>query len=351
MASLYERKGKYRRQSGRNLMAKVRMSDGSIRSRGFKDAAARSQWVKKIEAEDRVSRNRLKRTSIHPQQATVGDALVLYEATAPEGVTSQTWRANYEPIVRRWKAHAFAERPLGRLYRDEIRAWIRAERHDGTPFTTISSRLNVLRRAFDHAADRWRINIPNPASDHRLGQDEKRRRRPTPDEKAALYAVARACRDPRLYWAMRWSGECGMRRAEIAQSRLAYITHESQGRRITTGPAKAGERSFFMWDELIDLHEQIRQDIGHPRLLLGGIRADSITQAFERVRARAGVSRDVTFHSFRYEAVSWMVEAGVPKALRLQIIGHADDAMSNHYTNFSSQSVSMMNQAVTRRPD
>ncbi|WP_123592391.1 tyrosine-type recombinase/integrase [Salinisphaera orenii] len=149
---------------------------------------------------------------------------------------------------------------------------------------------------------------------------------------------------------MRWAEECGMRRAEIARLKHSDVDLETNPPIIVIRLAKTQPRRFYMWPQLTALYREVTAALGDPTHVFGGVRPDSITQAFERVRRVANISNEVTFHSFRYEANSWMAEKRVPRKLRMQIIGHVSDEMSDHYTEFSETAAQIMADASEQKP-
>ncbi|MHB1580757.1 MAG: site-specific integrase [Acidithiobacillus sp.] len=67
-----------------------------------------------------------------------------------------------------------------------------------------------------------------------------------------------------------------------------------------------------------------------------GIRADSITQAFDRARKRAGIE-DLRFHDLRHEATSRLFEKGFNPMEVSAITGHKTLQMLKRYTHLRAE--------------
>ncbi|WP_353112573.1 tyrosine-type recombinase/integrase [Salinisphaera dokdonensis] len=353
MGTIYKRTGDNQRKSQKNWVAQTRIH-GRTRSRSFHEKAEAKSWLAQTEGRAVLAENapalaqRGARAEL-PHLFIVGHALDLYSTAAPRHVSTLTWKACQAPIVAYWRKQPLARRSISDVFRNDIKEWITKSRAAGCPAGTIRKRLNILKQAIDLGLERTQSSRRNPAAGHRIKRDPKRRRRPTPAEKCALYSAAQEARRALAYWAMRWAEECGMRRAEIARLRHQDINFENEPPILTVPLAKTQPRRFYMWPQLVRLYEEVSTDLGCTEYVFGGIRADSITQAFERIRRKSKISNEVTFHSFRYEANSWMVEKRVPRKLRKQIIGHVSDEMSDHYTEFSEVAAQIMSDASEAR--
>lgn len=350
MGYVSERTGKERRIRGKNFRAWARVAGWPAKTKAFYHQDDAWEWVNRTEAAIRAELSGemriLDRVPSSFRSGTVGAALDLYAHIAKQGLMEKTWRDCEEPIIERWRSHNFARMALDDLRRHHITLWIKKSQKEGVSGGTIRRRLNVLSLSIKYAIDDWRLNIMNPAADHGVPKAKSKRRRPNAEEKAKLYKYAQQSNSPVIYWALRWAEECGMRRAEIANLRPGNIDLSGDMPVLTLPHTKNGNpRSYRMWPELVDLYKQIRRVFGPQNFVFGGIKPGTITQALQRIRKQAGVSTSVSFHSFRYEANSWMVEAGVPRKLRMEIIGHLDDDMSDHYTQFSDEAASIMSKA------
>lgn len=371
---IYERTGSSRRKSGRNIVCRVITSSGKYRYQSFKEKKPAKRWgmiqeghlAAGVEPDPRQDsdngsgpRHHLVRDmplnqvlALPPEQHTVAAALSLYRSVAPNNLEENTWRDQQKPIVKRWERHPYADRLITDLYYDEIQSWIRESIDDGAASSTIRGRLNVLLWAINLAMNRWRYQHVNPCANHQIKKVRaKINRRPTTDEKAALYEAAASMDSTFIYWAMCWAEACGMRRSEIARMRADDLDLNHRPLPLVTVPrTKTTPRSYYAWDSLIELYHAIRAAIGDGPYLFGGIRPDAITKAFSKVRARAGVSSEVEFRSFRRDANSWMAESPeVTRTMQQQIMGHVTDEMSDYYTDHSEKMVHALERAYRKR--
>lgn len=91
---------------------------------------------------------------------------------------------------------------------------------------------------------------------------------------------------------------------------------------------------------------------------IGGMTGNAVSLAFYRLMERAGLvdkrpkpkrgdprkgskpsrrkTNELSFHSLRYTANSFLKSAGVPDAVVMAIVGHQTKAMSDHYTGFDA---------------
>lgn len=364
MPTISKRNGRNARKNGNNWVAKVRIKGYPARSRSFHTRQEAARWGHDLEyayingmdpnlADPSnaagYSRDDVPARTIDAGERTVHAALLIYAQIKAKTLARKTWVDNELPIVERWLKHPFSAQRIDQLFDDEVDVWLAGCVKERIPSETIKRRLAILARAIDVGIKRWRMNIRNPARGHRVKSNGGGRRRPTPGEKKALYHAAAASRGKKLYWAIRWAEECGMRAGEVAALDSSHLDFTSEPPVLTVPFAKSGTRSYYMWPQLLELYDEIKQVIGPGSLLFGGIKSNAISQAFGRIRDRLEISKAVTFHSLRYEANSWMVEAGVDKKLRMTIIGHVTDEMSEHYTQFSEVASGIMEKASASR--
>lgn len=350
MANIRERTGKNHRPNGKNIIAEVRVKGAGRKARSFYDRNDAEAWAERMECE--LRREALGHAASVPShtggQHTLAAALEIYAETAQKILADKTWRDKEAPIVRRWLAHEWASWPVAHLLKRHIKVWISQTVKEGVATQTVQGRLGTLAAAIDLGLEQWELTNANPARGHKIKHTKTKRRRPTPDEKARLYAAAQASESRYIYWLMRWAEESGMRRGEIARLRTSHFSTVDNRTTLTVPVAKIQPRTFFVWPRLASVYEQAYAACGQGSRVFP-IRKEGITQAFQRVRHAAGVPDCVTFHSFRYEANSWMAENGVEKKLRMDIIGHIDDDISDHYTQYSGVAADIVEAAATNQ--
>jgi integrase len=77
--------------------------------------------------------------------------------------------------------------------------------------------------------------------------------------------------------------------------------------------------------------------------------------AQERTKDATGEGRsskrtinEISFHSLRHTATSWLKNAGVSEAIAMDIVGHDSAAISRHYTHIDTSS---KRAALAKMPD
>jgi len=352
MGTIYKRGPQRTPKNGKAYVASLAPdAEGRRQSKSFATKREARLWMLKQEAEREYGVSVGCDVDANSDGLTLAAALREYERVKRPALEDITWGSAEGPAVHYWLGHEFAMRRIDKLYRDEVVAWIRESKREGVSAHTVRRRVGVLRRAIQMVCERKRLTIANPASGHRIKSDPPTRRRPTPDERDALLDEARKY-GKRIYYICLWAEQSGMREGEIARMEHRHIVTDGDTPVLKVPKTKTVPRQFFMWSQLYQLYREILQELDLPkgnRYVFGGIRRDSITQAFTRIRERAGVSREVTFHSWRYEANSWMADAGIPKDLRMEILGHVDEHVNRDYTQHAAKASELVDQASRNR--
>ena len=124
----------------------------------------------------------------------------------------------------------------------------------------------------------------------------------------------------------------GMRRSEITALQWKNIDLIKRTARLLD-TKNGDDRTIPLNSETIAvLKKQARNLNGYAF----NIRSDSITQAFERVRNKAGI-KNLRFHDLRHEATSRFFEMGLNIMEVSSITGHKDLAMLKRYTHLKAE--------------
>ena len=237
-------------------------------------------------------------------------------------------------------------------------AQYRDERLEKVNTQTARHDLSLLSRVLTTAAKEWGIPLPhgNPVAQLRMPKlPPARNRRLTAEEESALldaaqqYEMSRKDAGP-ISSIIRFALGTAMRRGEIAAMRWDHINLKSQVLRVPD--SKSGEpRRVPLSKAAVDVLKAL------PRHLKGhvwGVTADTITQAFDRVcaRARDGYLRecetanqdpdldfleDARFHDLRHEATSRLFERGFNVMEVAAITGHKTLQMLKRYTHLRAE--------------
>ena len=247
--------------------------------------------------------------------------------------------------IRWWQASSLAVRPLAAIRGKDIATAVRVmssqrerrRRGDapGLAPNTIRLHLALLSHLFNTARTAWGMeSLTNPV-DLVKGQRPKlpggRTRRLVDDEPARLLSAAQAYGGeigPLITWAI----ETAMRRGEIAAMRWEHLDRRARVLLIPETKNGTPRRVPLSTVALAVLD-------GLPRRLDGrvwGMRPDSITQAFERGCAAAGIE-GLTFHDLRHEATSRLFEKGLNPMQVAAITGHKTLQMLKRYTHLRAE--------------
>ena len=196
---------------------------------------------------------------------------------------------------------------------------------------TIKRRFSVISHLYGIAGKEWgmaglvnpvplvTVQKPNNARDRRLAGDEESR----------LVDAAKAYGEP-LPSIIAIALETAMRRGEIAAMRWEHVT----GNTLYIPDTKTDVA------RTVPLSRKARTVLSNlPRRLDGsvwGLRADSITQAFDRACKRAAIE-DLRFHDLRHEATSRLFEKGFNPMEVSTITGHKTLQMLKRYTHLRSE--------------
>lgn len=289
--------------------------NGGYRSKTFRLKRLAQKWAAEIENDDRPA-----------SRKTVGDILSRYR----EEVTPRKRSINREHSKLSILADGLGDIKIMDLTPSHILAFADA-RSSTVSGDTIKRDLATLSHVLEVAKNIWGYPVENHCVQVRgmmrhakvIGAGVSRDRRVTDAEIADMIAVAAGIIADIIPFAV----ETGMRRGEIAAIRPEHLAGISLRIPIT----KTGK------PRVIPLSMRAREILAaHGGSF--GVKPDSITQAFERVAKRAGLS-DVRFHDLRHEAASRLFEKGLGIEEVASITGHADWRSLKRYTHPSIEAI------------
>lgn len=305
------------RPSGR-WQAKVRRHGQRPLSRTFARLVDAEGWARKIESEQERG---IWRDSGEAERVTLREALDRYEREVTPRKRAQASERSNLCVLRdeRIACHALAR--IGSHDLAALRdAWERA----GLKPASIRRRMVTLSHVFTIAAREWGMaGLANPVRAVRLDPENNARERRAGDEE--IEAICAVTESAELAAFVRLAVETAMRRGELCglrwehvdlKARTAHLPHTKSGYARTV-PLSSGAVAVLR--EL-------------PRRLDGRVfsmRADSLTQAFERACRRAGIG-NLRFHDLRHEATSRLAEKLAAHELA-KVTGHRDMRMVLRY--------------------
>ena len=187
---------------------------------------------------------------------------------------------------------------------------------------TVKHEINFVRRILKLAQSEWGVKMPQGIPSIRLPRLPAGRTRRI--NEAELQRIRNELR-PLIADIVRLALETGMRRGEIISLRKddidwktsAVLLRETKNGSVRRIPLTAVAR------EIVNRH---KEHLPFP------IKADSVSQAFERACKRAGVF-DARFHDLRHEALSRFFEKGLNVPQVASISGHKDYRMLARYVH------------------
>jgi len=304
-----------------------------IRRRGWKTVTQTfdtereaKRWARNFEAE--IAAGRFVPDD-QEHTTTLREALDLYRSqrtVQKRGSRQETYR------IERWKKHPLAELPLARIESREIAQYI-AERERVVGPQAIHHELKIISDLFETARTEWGMkSLQNPVADVRKpplpehrdrrlepGEEEQLLQQCGPDLKAAvLLALETAMRRGDLC-ALKWDKiDLDKRIARLPQTKNGYahtVPLSSKAIALLRALPRRLDGQVFGWN---DPH--------------------SITRAFERASARAGI-QGLTFHDLRHEALSRLAERGFDIPHLSAVSGHRSWAALRRYVNLRPEEV------------
>lgn len=305
-------------------------------------------WARQIESEmDRgvfVSR-------VESEQTTLKECLERYlREVSPTKKGAEHERYKIGVILK----HKLAVRYMASIRGTDLAAY-RDDRLKVVASATVTRELALISHVFNMARKEWGMeNLQNPVEVVRkpkLPQGRDRRLQP-----GELDAILAASGSDQLKFIVLLALETAMRRGELASLRWRDVFLSEQY--LMLPDTKNGSsRAVPLSKKAVGLLKEVR-------LLTSGVddevdgrvfpmRADAITQAFERARDRAracyvlecahagkkaddGFLGNLRFHDLRHEATSHLFEIGLNPIEAASVTGHKDLRMLMRYTHLKA---------------
>ena len=308
----------FRRRNGK-WQVQVRRIGQKLATKSFRLRSAADAWARQIESEVErgvfIDRSSAERTLLK-------DALERYgQQVSPKKACHKTDLSRIKHLTKQLGGFSLATLGSQHLatYRDARMSQVSPQ--------SVRHELSLLNRVLVTAERDWGITLPRGIpSTRKPPMPEGRQRRLAAGELEKLLAALKDT--PAGKAAVLLALESGMRRGELAAMRWEHINFAESTLRIPltkTGHARTIPLSVRALAVLKSI----------PRQLNGSVLAmkrDSITQAFERACARAGIS-GLRFHDLRHEATSRLFEKGLNTMEVATITGHRTLQMLQRYTH------------------
>ncbi|TPH13271.1 site-specific integrase [Litorilituus lipolyticus] len=202
---------------------------------------------------------------------------------------------------------------------------------------TIRKELLLLKRFFDYSMNEWQIHLPkgNPLNPISLPKKSKSRERRLEEGEYNILMDEAKKYGGLIADIIDFAIETGMRCGEIVKlSRKELIVKK---RIIKIPDTKNGD------DRVVPLSSKalsilMRQSKDNDNFF--NMRVDSVSQAFRRVRKRAGLI-NIRMHDMRHEATSRLFEKDLQLMEVSAITGHKDLAMLKKYTHLRAEDLAL----------
>ena len=302
--------------------AQVRKKGYRTISKNFTRKTSAERWARQVEVEMEKG---IFVSTTEAESTTVGEILKRYEEEiAPT-------KKSYADINCRIKLldQQFGHFTLAGLTSSQIKDY-RDDRLKTRKEETVRKELGVLNRVLEFAIKDCEIHLPkgNPMKNVRMPRKAKGRERRLSHGEEQKFLEAVRGYGGYLPYIVIFALETGMRRGEIA--RLQWKDVDLKKCTAIARNTKNGEdRTIPLSSKAIEILRQLPLDI---KGQVFPIRADSITQAFDRCRQRAGI-KNLRLHDLRHEATSRFFEKGLNIIEVSSITGHKDLSMLKRYTH------------------
>jgi integrase len=236
-------------------------------------------------------------------------------------------------VIKQMKTSSLGKMTMAGIQGKDVAKYRDTALADGLSPITIKRRLSVLSHLFTIATKEWGMGgLINPVPLVSIPRKNNARdRRLTDYEEECLIKESEAY-GSHLPNIIQFALETAMRRSEIASMDWKHVYLQKMTLHIPD--SKNGQsRTVPLSPKAIQILSSL------PRQISGsvwGIRADSITQAFERTRKRAGIE-DLRFHDLRHEATSRFFEQGFNIMEVASITGHKTLQMLKRYTHLKAE--------------
>ena len=314
--------------------ALVRIKGHPPQSGTFRTKAQAERWA--VATEDQIRSGSFLDTSV-AERRLLGDHLAWYLATLTPRKAPSALKREASRIRILSDSRALKNCTLATLTADAVLRYIDERKRAGVSSDTIIKELGTLSHALDAGVSLLRIALPrgenpvrqardllkftrslrvNPARDRRLLRSEEE------SVLAELHPLMRAVVILFL--------ETGMRREELSKARRCHIQDDTL--HIPETKTEKSRTIPLSTVALTTIQTLPTREDG----LLIGMRADSITQAFNRACKRAGIT-NLRVQDLRHEATSRFFERGLSIPEVALITGHSDWASLKRYTQLRPQ--------------
>lgn len=299
--------------------ARVRRHGFPALTRSFIRKADAEAWARKVESEQERG---VWRDASEAEGTSLAACLDRYVRDHVPRLSDPARERSHVDALR---ALPFASRAMARVRSADAAAARDAWQAAGHAPATIVRRLAVLSRVFNVARREWGMeSLTNPVD--LVSKPSVRNARSRRVAQEEIDALCTATGSSELASVIRLAVETAMRRGELCALRWEHIDLEAQTAYVKN-PKNRIPRTVPLSSRALDVLRSLPRS---PDGRVLGLRPDSVTQAFDRARTRAGLE-DLNFHDLRHEATSRLAER-LPNWIELAAVtGHKDPRMLLRY--------------------
>lgn len=319
---------------GEKYRAQVRRKDHKPQTKTFRTKAEALAWARAVEA--RIDSGAAEKAVT---LMTVGDLVDQYRQVRAEGGRELDPTSNIAYMVKHLDEDLGHER-ITDLTPARIMRWAVKRKEEGAGPYTVNMELSCLGTMLRIVGSYAHAQLPDVTGQARplllnmqlIGAGNRRTRRPTDDELAAVLAWV-AEREPAAADAMRVAAITGLRRSELVLKLLWHEIDDKQ--RAAMIRQRKHPRRQLARDEWVPLLGDAWAIVQRqPRLVdrVFPISPEKISDLFTAACKACSIP-DLRLHDLRHLASSRLQELGFDDVERMAITGHKSTAMNARYTH------------------
>jgi site-specific recombinase XerD len=246
------------------------------------------------------------------------------------------WKEHVEGCLEARKAtylamDRLANKRCSAISTANIRALFTQMTTDGLSASTIQKEIALLKAMFNSAAREWAWKgFDNPCTGVKLGKSERRFVYLTQAQQQAIELALAQCDNPYFWHLVIVAKETTMRLDTVMKMSWSLIDLEN---RIAMLPSKSGQRKYVLPLPVVEVLRIIPR---HPSGKVFPMSKNAVKMAWNRVRARAGVSL-LQFKDPRHWGATDWVRRGLSAHELKQVLGHSNIQTAQFYVDLVGQ--------------
>lgn len=317
-----------------------------IRRKGYKPVAKYFDTKKDADAWARMVESSIDQTKavVLSDSVTVGSLIAEFRRLRLEAGRPVAPESNAHYMLEHLTDDLGADRVVD-LTPDRLVRWAKYRKQQGAGPYTVNMELSQLGTVIRHTSSFLNLTLPDVVGRARpqlhylqlIGGGNRRSRRPTEDERAALFAALDA-RNPIISDAVRVARITALRRGELARIRWADL--DARKRAVLVRQRKH-PRQIEARDEWVPLLGDAWEIVQRqPRIdeRIFPVSKEALTDAVTETTRALGIP-DLRLHDMRREATSRLREMGFDQHERKAITGHRSDRAHEIYISVTLESL------------